>query len=111
MMVVAKEDSQAPVSVQWPLLYANTDLIGKGTLLTVTNFECVVAGTMPVAEGMLVKMWISPEQRNDALYVKAARVLWVRQNKFGIELVELDAYDQRWLTRFVQQHADTGSAL
>ena len=103
-MVVVKDGSQASVSVQWPLLYANNDLIGKGTLLNVSHLECVVAGTMPVAEGMIVKMWISPAHRNDALYVKAARVVWVRQNQFGLELLQLDSQDQKWFTRYLDEH-------
>ena len=46
--------------VQWPMLYANEELIGQGTLVNVSHGGCQVAGTMPVAVGMLLKVWVSP---------------------------------------------------
>ena len=53
------------LTVQWPLLYANKELIGQGTLLSVSHWEsqvgeCKVAGTIPVTTGMVLKLWISP---------------------------------------------------
>ena len=110
-MGIVKECRHTSVSIQWPLLYANNDLIGKGTVLTISARECVVTGTMPVAEGMLLKVWISPAQRNDALYVKAASVVWARQNEFGLEMLQVDAQDQEWLTRFVEGGSPNGGVL
>ena len=72
-------------------------------LLEVSSLECRVAGTMPVATGMHLRVWISPTNRNDTLYVKEARVVWTRQNEFGLEMVDVDADDRRWLTRFFER--------
>lgn len=94
---------EAPLIVQWPLLYANKEFVGQGTLLNVSQWECQVAGTMPVATGMVLKMWISPAHRGDALYVKEARVLWVRAHEFGMELREVDAQDHQWLMKFFKE--------
>ena len=52
-----------PLILHWPLLYANKELVGQGTLLTVSEREWQVAGTMPVQMGMGLKVWISPGQR------------------------------------------------
>ena len=103
-MGLLEKGSYAPVSVQWPLLYAENDFVGKGTLLMVSDVQCVVAGTMPVVKGMLLKLWISPTGRNDALCVSAARVVGGRENQFAVELLQLDAYDHEWLRRFVQKY-------
>lgn len=92
-----------PLIVHWPLLYANKEFVGQGTLLNVSPWGCQVAGTMPVARGMVLKLWISPAHRGDALYVKEARVLWARSNEFGIELREVDVQDHQWLMNFFKE--------
>jgi hypothetical protein len=33
-----------PVLVQWPLLYANKEFVGQGTLLNISHWGCQVAG-------------------------------------------------------------------
>ena len=89
--------------VQWPMLYANDDLVGQGTVLSISPVECRVAGTMPVTLGMRLKAWISPSNRHDALYVKTARVLWARNNEFWLEVVDLDVKDREWLRSYLQE--------
>lgn len=102
------------LTVQWPLLYANKELIGQGTLLSVSHWEsqvgeCKVAGTIPVATGMVLKLWISPAHREDALYVEEARVLWTRANEFGLELHEVDDEDHQWLMKFLENGGNATS--
>jgi hypothetical protein len=86
-----------PLILHWPLLYANKELVGQGTLLTVSEREWQVAGTMPVQMGMGLKVWMSLGHRDDALYVREARVLWAGGNEFGLELRHMDAKDHQWL--------------
>jgi hypothetical protein len=86
MSVLKARGTHAPLIVQWPLLYANTELVGQGTLLHVSHWGCQIAGTMPVAAGMVLKVWISPAHREEALYVKEARVLRAQANVFELEL-------------------------
>jgi hypothetical protein len=92
----------APLVVQWPLFHANSKLIGQGTMLRVSHEDCHVAGTMPVAAGMVLKVWISPTHRNEALYAKEARVLWARAHEFGLELRQTDAQDHQWLMKYLE---------
>ena len=93
----------ASVIVQWPVLYANQELVGQGTLLNISHRGGHVAGTMRVDTGMVLKMWISPRHRADALYVKEARVLWARANEFGLELRQVDTNDHHWLMNFFRE--------
>lgn len=102
-----------PLTVQWPLLYANEELVGQGTLLNLSHWECQVgecqvAGTIPVATGMVLKVWISPKHRDDAIYVEEARVLWARANTFGLELLQVDIEDHEWLVSFLDNHSRSG---
>lgn len=92
-----------PLILHWPLLYANKELVGRGTLLTVSEREWQVAGTMPVQMGMGLKVWISPGHRDDALYVREARVLWAGANEFGLEPRHLDGKDHQWLLSFFRE--------
>jgi hypothetical protein len=96
------------LEVQWLVLYANKSLIGQGTLLTISQEGCQVAGTMPVAVGMVLKIWISPADRDEALYVKEARVLWVRAHQFWLEFRQVDGQDHQWLINFLE-NADMAS--
>ena len=92
-----------PLILHWPLLYANKELVGQGTLLTVSGREWQVAGTMPVQMGMGLKVWISPGHRDDAPYVREARVLWAGANEFGLALRHLDIKDHEWLVSFFRE--------
>ncbi len=85
-----------------PLLYANKKFIGQGTMLKVSaDRGCHVAGTMPVAAGMVLRVWISPAHRDEALYVKEARVLWARGHEFGHDLRQVDNQDHQCQIRFL----------
>ena len=90
------------IDVQWPMFYANKKLIGLGTVLNVSHHCCQVAGTMPVDVGMVLKVWISPAHRGEALYVKEAKVLWARAHEFGLELCQVDVQDNEWLKGFLE---------
>lgn len=102
-MALLQGGGQVETIVQWPLLYGNEELVGRGTLLTISPLECLVVGTMAVATGMLLKLWISPPEREDALYVKDARVLSTRGNQFRLDLRDLDAQDREWLMSFLSR--------
>lgn len=88
--------------VRWPLLYTAEDIIGQGTILNVSSIGCQVAGNMPAAVGMTLKVWVWPSQRGEALCVEEARVLWVKAHEFGIEFVRLSHHEQQWLRGFLE---------
>jgi hypothetical protein len=81
-----------PLILHWPLLYANKELVGQGTLLTVSEREWQVVGTMPVKMGMGLKMWISPGHR-DRLCT------WGRRESFGQERTSLGLSCATWMSR------------
>jgi hypothetical protein len=60
-----------------------------------------VAGTMTVEEGMRLKLWISLPNKEGALCVEEARVLWVKEHEFGIEFRRVATIDQRELAVFL----------
>lgn len=92
----------AQFTVRWPLLYGNDELLGQGTVLNISRISCRLAGTMPVAVGMLLKLWACPGQKEDELYVAEARVLWVRRHEFGLELRRMGLKDHQWLVNYLE---------
>ena len=88
--------------VRWPATYWNEGLFGQGTVLHVSHLGCQLAGTMPAAVGMLLKLWISSPHREEPLCVEEARVLWVKEYEFGVELRRLPSSDHRWLMGFLE---------
>jgi hypothetical protein len=59
---------------------------------------CQLAGTMPVAVGMVLKLWVSPSHKDDERCLEEARVLWVRGQEFGLEL---RPKDRQWLMAYL----------
>jgi hypothetical protein len=84
--------------VRWLVLYGNDELLGQGTLLDVSHVGCQLAGTMPVAVGMVLKLWVSSSHKEDQLCVEEARVIWVRGQEFGLEL---RPQDRQWLMAYL----------
>jgi len=93
----------ARFAVWWPVTYWNENvLFGQGTMLDISHVACRLAGTMPVAVGMVLKVRIALPHREDPLFVHDARVLWAEGCKFGLELRGLSPTDHRWLMGFLQ---------
>jgi PilZ domain-containing protein len=93
----------ARFAVSWPVTYWNENvLFGQGTVLDISHVAGRLAGTMPVAVGMVLKVRIAPPQRENPLYVHEGRVLWAKGCKFGVELRGLSSTDHRWLIGFLQ---------
>ena len=92
----------ARFAVKWAVIYWNEGLFGQGTVLDVSHVGCQMAGTMPVSVGMVLKLWIAPSHREDKLCVEEARVLWTKDNEFGLELRRMPASDHRWLLGFLE---------
>jgi len=96
-----EKGSCAPVSVHWPLLYAEKDFVGKLTLLSVWLAVC--SGSYHASrQGHAAEALDFKTGLNDAPCVTAARVVWAQESQSALELLQLDAYDHEWL-RFVHE--------
>lgn len=105
-MKTMQEQRQHPRSVAiWPVTYWNDELFGQGTVLNISPLGCRIAGTMTVVDGMQLKLWISPSNKEEALSVEEARVRWVKDHEFGVEFRRLAAIDHRELAVFLE-HAE-----
>jgi hypothetical protein len=93
----------ARFAVQWPLIYGTDELIGNGTLLDLSALGGRVVGTMPVEPGMHLWLRLSPQHRSDEVRIEKARVTWVRNHEFGIELKGLSPADHYWLMKFLER--------
>ena len=94
--------AHARFSVKWPVTYWNEGLFGHGTILDISHLGCQMVGTMPVAEGMILKLWISPPQRENRLSAEGARVLWSKGYEFGLELRNMFPDDRQWFNRYLE---------
>jgi hypothetical protein len=89
-----------PLILHWPLLYANKELVGQGTLLTVSGEGVTGGGYNAGQDGHGPKGVDLARTPRQALYVGEARVLWAGANEFGLELRHMDVEDQQWLLSF-----------
>jgi hypothetical protein len=102
MKTTKAQRDYARFPVRWPVTYWNQGLFGQGTVLEVSHELCRVAGTISVAAGMVLQLWISPPQKEAPLCVEEARVLWVKDHEFWIELRRLPAIDRCELMGFLE---------
>lgn len=91
-----------PFIAQWPVTYWNDELFGQGTVLEISPVGCRMAGTMIVTEGVRLKLWIAPPDKQDQLCVEEARVLGVKDYEFEVAFRRLAAIDQRELRVFLE---------
>ena len=92
----------ARFSVKWPATYWNEGLFGQGTIMDISQIGCQMAGTMPVAAGMLLKLWVALPYGEHTLCIEQARVLWSKGYEFGLELRYMLPDDRQWLIRYLE---------
>lgn len=92
----------ARFSVKWSATYWNEGLFGQGTILDISQVGCQMAGTMPVAAGMLLKLWVAPPSGEHTLCIEESRVLWSKDHEFGLELRYMLPDDRQWLIRYLE---------
>ena len=97
MGTIKRHRDHPRLDVRWPVLYGDDELLGQGTLLDVSGVGARVVGTMPVAAGKRLKLWVFPPQEGDELYVEETRVLWVNGQEFAIDLCHLLSQDHQGL--------------
>jgi hypothetical protein len=90
------------LDARWAVTYWNDELYGQGTVLRVCEQGCRIAGTMIVAEGMRLKLLMSPPNTVDELCVEEARVLWVKDYEFGLAFQRVTATDRQELAVYLQ---------
>ena len=101
MKAIKDQRSHWRFAARWPMTYSNDELFGHGTILNVCHTGCRVAGTMTVEEGMRLKLLITPPNKEEALCIEEARVLWVKDHEFGIGFRRMATIDQRELAAFL----------
>jgi len=88
--------------VEWPVMYWNETVFGRGVVLDVCPHGFRIAGTMAATMGMRLKELIFPPSKNNPLCLKEVKVRWSKDYEFGVEFQHLSSMDHRELTRFLE---------
>src|SRR5262249_60563515 len=97
MGTIERHRHHARFDIRWPVLYGNDELLGQGTLLDISEMDCRVAGTMPVAAGMVLNLWGFPPPEDDELYVEEGRGLWGEGEEFWFDIGRVQFQDAQWV--------------
>jgi len=97
-------------SVRWPVIYGTNDCVAEGTLVDLSAVGGRMAGTMPVELGGLLWLRVYPPHSHGEIRVEQARVTWVKNQEFGIQLQHLSPADHHWLLRYTE-HAERRSTF
>ena len=89
--------------VRWHLLYGGDEFLAEGTALDLTHRGWRVAGPMPVAPGMRLRLQVSIPDREEPLCIRQATVLWANDREFAIEVCDMAPEDQEWVGEFLRQ--------
>jgi PilZ domain len=96
--------------VQWPILYRGQDFVGEGTMVDFSLEGGRFAGTMPVAVGMQLGLFIDSPLKSEDLIIEEAVVIWVRKHEFGARFTRVKTDDLQWLRSYMdlteQRHSD-----
>ena len=76
------------VTVRWPAVCFTPSRFGHALVMDVSPLAWRMQASMPVQVGMEMAVRIWPEE-SVYLEVQEARVLWVRDNEFAIEIFEV----------------------
>ena len=84
-------DYRAPVL--WGVVLYRGNCTAHGTILNVTPHAWEIAGSMTVQPNMTLKIRLWPGM-GCYLEIEEARVLWVKQKRFGVALTRIRPKDQ-----------------
>jgi PilZ domain len=93
-------------NVQWPILYRGQDFVGEGTMVDLSLEGGRFAGTMPVAVGMQLGLFIDSPLKSEDLIIEEAVVIWVREQEFGARFARIKTDDHQWLRRYIDDLAE-----
>ena len=89
-------------NVRWPILYRGEDFIAEGTMVDISLEGGRFAGTMPVHVGMRLAIYIDSPQKSDDLMIEEAVVMWVSEDQFGAQFLELQPEAAQWLMGYLE---------
>ena len=90
-------------NVQWSILYRGEDFVSEGTIVDLSLDGGRFAGTMPVAVGMHLALFIDSPQKNEDLMIEDATVMWVREHEFGARFTKMRTDDEQWLRGYFNE--------
>lgn len=89
-------------NVGWPILYIGDDFVAEGTIVDLSLDGGRFAGTMPVAVGMHLALFMDSPQKDEDLIIEDAVVMWVREHEFGAQFRKIRTDNQQWLRGYLE---------
>ncbi len=89
------------ISVQFPVLFGNTQTVGKGVVTDVSVADCAISTDLPLKQGDSLQLELYPKTGRPPIVVAQAVVRSVRQGLVGVQFLEMEGSEKARLNRFV----------
>ncbi|MDH4186228.1 MAG: PilZ domain-containing protein [Nitrospira sp.] len=93
------------VHTRFPVVFANDDYVGEGTVLNVSVPGCAIHSLNPVAPGSYIEMRMLVPDAAAPLKVGLAKVRWSEGPLFGVEFIQMLGEEQIRLGRLVKRQS------
>ena len=88
--------------VQCRAYYSHNKERGTGTIWNLSLTGWRIDGTLPVAPGTVLSLWIVPPDKAPTIFVDRATVRWSRGVEFGLEMSAIRDREAALLKRLVE---------
>jgi hypothetical protein len=85
-----REHYRIPVSFRYPVMFADSTMVGEGTVTNLSVFGCSIecTGAVPEQSTLLVRLLL-PDQE-ESLPIEQAEVRWINGRRLGIQFGKLE---------------------
>jgi hypothetical protein len=89
------------IGVRFPVLFANEQTVGKGTVTDVSVGDCAIETAVPLNRGDSLKLELFAKSGRPPIVVARAVVRSVRQGQAGVQFVDMEESERARLNRLV----------
>ena len=85
-----REHYRLPLSMSYPVMFADSVMVGEGNVTDLSVFGCSIecTGPVPTQATLLVRLLL-PDQE-ESLPIEQAEVRWINGNRLGIQFGKLE---------------------
>ena len=95
------------VAVNCPVIFLGDHIVGQGRMVNLSTPGCAVESTTAVRRGNYVALKIQMPDQGDPMVITLAAVRWARGERFGLELIRMEAGQEERLHSFLRKRRAT----
>lgn len=95
------------LSLRCPVIFASDEFVGEGTVMNLGMPGCAVESRITPSPGDYVRLHVLLPDENGPLEVGLAKVVWAKQQRFGVAFITSSDRQQERLGRLLNTYLDS----